>query len=153
MYTQEEIDENRRKWLAQLRDPESKKTTEKLESSIKSNERCCLGHACHALSADREAFADGIVYYDGEEGILPRSVEQKLNITHRGDFKEPITVRFMKRVDLPVGIRPYGTEIEANDLIEVNDFTDLTPKEIADVIEEQFRTNNFCPSWPGPILN
>ena len=144
MYTQEEINENRRKWLDQLRDPEAGKTTEKLESSVKSNERCCLGHACHALGSDREACADGIVYYDGEEGILPRSVEQKLNITHRGDFKEPIIVKFMKREDLPYGLRPYGTERQVSDLIEVNDFTELTPQQIADVIEDQFRTGNFC---------
>ena len=151
MYTQEEINENRRKWLDQLRDPQARKTTEKLESSVKPNERCCLGHACHALGSDREACADGIVYYDGEEGILPRSVEQKLNITHRGDFKEPIIVKFMKREDLPYGLRPYGTERQVSDLIEVNDFTELTPQQIADVIEDQFRTGNFSPSWPGPI--
>ena len=53
MITQEQVDENRQKWLAVLRAPESSKAVGVLESRTDENSRCCLGHACHALGITR----------------------------------------------------------------------------------------------------
>ena len=131
-YTQKQIDNNRRKWLSQLRDPESKKETGQLESLDDSNTRCCLGHACHALGIKRlvESYAheqEKVVTYDFQNTNLPYSACNMLNINVLGEFKKEVLVN--------------GKYCQS--LTEINDFTDLTPKEIADLIEEQFKENNL----------
>ena len=129
MYTKEEINENRQKWLAVLRDPESKKVTSILESTGDPNARCCLGHACHALSLKRTMYDKSrYVYYDYEFRQLPLRACEALEIDTNGSFKEPIVIKDHNF---------YG-------LTGVNDGTSLTPQEIADVIEDQFKNNNFC---------
>ena len=140
-YTQEDIDENRRKWLAVLRDPKSSKNRGSLESYWDENSRCCLGHACHALDVEKEeSKPDSAVYYDGKDSILPKGARNALDIDHRGNFIEPVTIISVHPNSLTHRYEDYFT---AYDLIDVNDNTNLTPKEIADVIEEQFENDNF----------
>ena len=139
-YIQEEINENRRKWLAQLRDPESKKHYGELENPLASNARCCLGHACHALDIDRELQEDGEIFvaYGGCLGHLPKEAARKLDIEVTGYLKNSIEIQFCNskgRVQV----------IKCHSLTDVNDSTSLTPKEISDVIEEQFEKDNFVP--------
>ena len=128
-YTQEQIDENRRKWFGVLRDPESKKAVNKLESYTDKNARCCLGHACHALGIERKVmkFANGIIVYENKSDTLPFSVCNMLNIQNTGKFKKEVLV----------GDEPYWS------LSRINDNTDLTPQEMADVIEDQFENDNL----------
>ena len=131
-YTQEEIDENRRKWLAQLRDLDSKKEFGQLENVKDSNARCCLGHACHALGIRRRvkqypSSSIDLVAYENTSGALPSSACYMLNITAIGRFIEKIIVN--------------GES--CSDLSDVNDNTLLSPAEIADVIQDQFNNNNF----------
>ena len=131
-YTQEQIDENRRKWFGVLRDPESKKITNKLEDPEDTNARCCLGHACHALGIEREVEFDPrkeshSVCYDSSSIVLPDTVAYMLNITNVGDFKKTI----------------YVKSIPVSNLTQANDDTNLTPAEIADLIEDQIKNDNF----------
>ena len=137
-YTQEQIDKYRAQWLAQLRSPEAKKTTGKLEDPDAPEKRCCLGHACHALGAKRtverrEAYEhrDTVFYGEkyGEASWLPLEVRQKLNISLKGSFRVPVPV----------------DGITVNALSIVNDYTKLLPSEIADIIEAQFKADNFLP--------
>ena len=134
-YTKEQIDNNRRKWLAQLRDPESKKQAGKLESLDDSNARCCLGHACHALGIERwvEYHEDKIVTYDFRTTNLPGSACNMLNIDILGEFKKEVLVN--------------GNFYRS--LTEINDLTDLTPQEIADIVEDQFENDNLKEPYEG----
>ena len=84
-YTKAQINEYRAKWLAQLRDPESKMWIGELENIDDRNKRCCLGHACHALQAARiEDFESNEVKYifehDWQTSYLPLGIAEKLNI-------------------------------------------------------------------------
>ena len=127
-YTREQIDENRQKWLAVLRDPKSKKALGVLESSKDPNARCCLGHACHALGLKRtEPSESRHVHYDSKSQWLPISARRALKINPVGRFGKNVIIN--------------GKEL--SNLCQVNDWTSLTPQEIADVIEDQFDNNNF----------
>ena len=144
-YTQEEINRNRNKWLAQLRDPESKKHYGELEDPSDSNARCCLGHACHALGIDRELQGDDdeiFVAYGGCLGNLPNEAARKLDIDIMGCFKNSIEIRCCNS-------RGRLQVTKCHNLTNVNDSTRLTPKEISDVIREQFEKDNFVPFMCG----
>ena len=139
-YTQKQINEYRAKWLAQLRSPKAKKTTLKLEDFKKPNKRCCLGHACHALGIKREvlesnySLGNSIVHYENEPTYLPEEAYEKLDITSEGRFVTPVELDHIHKY--------YKGDVYKN-LARINDHTALTPAEIADVIEEQFKANNF----------
>ena len=139
-YTKAQIDEYRAKWLAQLRSPEAKKTTLKLENPKKPNNRCCLGHACHALGIQREVLESKntvngwMVHYGEQASYLPDEASLKLAILCNGEFVNEIKIDH---------IHSYYANIEYKNLAQINDHTELTPAEIADIIEEQFKANNF----------
>ena len=139
-YTKAQIEENRTKWLAQLRSPEAKKTTLKLENSKNPDHRCCLGHACHALGIQREVLESQntvngwMVHYGEQTSYLPDEASLKLAILCNGEFVNEIKIDH---------IHSYYANIEFENLAQINDHTELTPAEIADIIEEQFKANNF----------
>ena len=128
------IHENRKKWLEQLRNPESTKAYRRLENWETPNERCCLGHACHALGIERVVRKDWSemqagyirsVSYDEERSVLSNRVAEMLDITRMGLFR-----------------KPYPQDENAVQvftcLTDLNDQTDLEPQIIADIIEEMF---------------
>ena len=128
MYTKTQITENRQKWLAVLRDPESKKTRGVLESCTDPDARCCLGHACHALGITKTMpLFPGYILYHSESQYLPMHARRALMVSRNGSFKKSIII----------------DNKELSNIAQVNDMTDLTPQEIADVIEDQFENNNF----------
>ena len=128
MITQEQVDENRQKWLAVLRAPESSKAVGVLESRTYENSRCCLGHACHALGITRTVTTGPeYVRYDSESKWLPPAARRALRINANGNFKKTIEV----------------DDKVLNSLAQVNDRTELSPAEIADVIEDQIENDNF----------
>ena len=137
-------DEARQKWLAQLRSPDAKKTTGKLEDFDDRRKRCCLGHACHALGESRRESISGhgkaVVQYGYDRALyqLPDSAAELLDITTSGRFKNAITVKHTVS-----GYEGFSRLMTC--LSDLNDDTTLTPSEIADVIEEQFKTDNFVP--------
>ena len=131
-YTKEQINEARQKWLAVLRDPNSKKAYRVLEDYNEPSKRCCLGHACYALSANRTTLkTKQLVGYEGQFGYLPAVMGTQLNITADGAFKRAINCE------------PYPQTFMS--LADINDGTHLEPAEIADIIEEQFEEANFMP--------
>ena len=124
-------------WLGVMRDPKSGKCKDQLQDVTNSNDRCCLGHLGFSLDViietklndNREAF---IVYRYGHDwpssSNLPRALAKELDMTQNGDFVKDVKIR--------------GTRYAC--MSEVNDETDLTISEIADVIEAQFKANNVA---------
>ena len=117
-----------------LRDPLSEKTKHRLESYDIPNRRCCLGHACHALIPDeRRAFAlmrsTGRVLYNNEHTRLPTKVAEMLDVNTICEFKEPLLI-------------DNGPLWSGADL---NDCTDLAPKEIADILWRERKKGNIQP--------
>ena len=115
-------------WLKQLRHPDSLKHKGKLENPENRNERCCLGHLCHALGVESDT-DNGYVRYLESVGTLPDAVASTLNITNVGDVRPSIQ---------------YGDGMY-HSLGLLNDNTDIDSAGIADVIEEVLATDRFVP--------
>ena len=133
-YTQKQINEYRAKWLAQLRSPEAKQWTGELESYDEPNKRCCLGHACHVLETERSvSLYNREVFYGSERDMdsstLPYSVAEKLNIMNSGAM---------------INAYVHGNDVYSG-LTIINDSGIFSLSEIADIIEEGFKKNNFYP--------
>ena len=137
-----EIESNRAAWLAQLRDPEAGKALGMLEDPNDPNQRCCLGHACHALGADRKLY-DGKVWYGKDlksPSALPSGVMDALAMWGRdGDFRASVSMADVRRIVGRPARLDEGIDDDEKEWIQslsaLNDGTDLTPAEIADVIE------------------
>ena len=115
-------DEARALWIKQLRDPEAKKEKGALESPYDSNMRCCLGHACHALGAERKvrtAAGQDTILYEGAAAILPERIAVLLDITTMGSLVE----------ETKIGKACISA------LTDMNDYTDMQPSDIADWLE------------------
>ena len=125
-----EIEANRAKWLAALRRPGSGKRVGCLEDVEAPHKRCCLGHACAALAPGLrfvDTLAGARVRYRGHDKTLPAEVSRMLGIDREGTFRATVDAGGRSNVGL----------------MELNDATNLTSAEIADVIEAQFRLDNF----------
>ena len=148
-------DEAFRLWLEVLRDPKSEKEKGRLENPDNPNARCCLGHACHALGAERRvvqhptsampASHDVRVEYGGagEHGeggqysVLPADVARVLKLTYEGSFKWdalPADDALRYTVGAPFGL---------DSLASLNDKTNISPAELADVIEALWKNRGF----------
>ena len=139
-----------RLWDEVLRRPESKKEQGQLENIDDPNSCCCLGHLVREMVAEghvdiRRKVTCGKVTYDDTSSVLPSAVSEKLGVTVDGAFKEPISVP-VARV-LPNKRRAFpswcSTEVSISHLPSLNDNTDFSLNEIADVIKEQFAAGNF----------
>ena len=122
------------KWLKVLRDPASRKVKGMLESVDEPNYRCCLGHLCHALGVPRHGDYQEVNYgmaigeaRDINWSQLPAYVAQQVGITEAGDFIHPVVYERFE----------YGS------LADLNDETEITPQEIADIIEREAKAGNF----------
>ena len=135
-------------WLKVMRDPKSGKALKKLENPENRHDRCCLGHLCHAMQAKSKVAnfgsmhsSDGgrdCVFYDFNDhrwthDVLPNELAKELDITFTGSFNTPIDID--------------GCEVSS--MASLNDDTDLTPAEIANVIESQFKAGNVTPYDSG----
>ena len=128
LHNDPEIHRFRKKWLDFLRQPGRKKAKEVLEQYSDNEARCCLGHACHYFGVDRVVKHEvHSVLYCNNGSCLPDSLQWDLDMTEGGDFWEAIDV---------------GDEIIA-DCIGLNDETDLSMSEIADIIEQQMIAGNM----------
>ena len=125
------------KWLKVLRSPLSQREKGRLENGTYSEARCCLGHLCHALDIPRHQSGAGtmVEYGDVDDkdiswSQLPEYVVRQVGISRNGDF--------FKAVE-------YKDEIY-HCLADLNDETDITPQEIADVIEREAKADNLLSS-------
>ena len=131
-------------WLNVMRNPESGKTTGELEDPINPSERCCLGHLAYSMKADRRRNNIGPsveYFYSGSDSwsttYLPVSLAKELDMDKIGSFIKPITVDGIVKFN--------GAITEFNSMSELNDDTDLTSAQIADIIEEQWEVGNIAP--------
>ena len=123
-----------RRWMKELKSPTAKKTRERLESLHNKNARCCLGHACAANKLERTlektCLKNRAVHYEGNSAQLPLSLCEKLNINHFGEF----TSKGILEVEKIVGTRHTYTS-----LMDMNDNTKMSTKEIAELIQKLAR--------------
>lgn len=144
--TQESIELCRKTWIQYLRKPHIKKHKGFLESRHTRSKRCCLGHACFVLGLKRDTDFDGdVAYWNDNPGSyhpiqrynnssftkLPPRASAQLNIDVNGTFHKPIKLN----------VHPYDMEYTC--LSSVNDNTNLTLPQIADIIEEQLKAGNI----------
>ena len=141
-YVTTDTEEAWRLWLAFLREPGREKTEGKLEDVEHPEQRCCLGHACHVLGAERHADEhEGEVLYDGREDEFTVPLAKLLNVTPTVYFRRPAPV------PKPRSHTFEGTGVTVGFLsaAKLNDDTDLTPAEIADVLERERAAGNIQP--------
>ena len=69
----------RLRWIDHLLKPDTKKFVGSLENISNEKERCCLGHACNVLGAEREVLCARVTY-DGSLTHLPRTIKHKLDM-------------------------------------------------------------------------
>ena len=131
-------------WLNVMRDPESGKATGELEDATNPSERCCLGHLAYSMESDRRRNNIGPsveYFYPGSASwsttYLPVSLAKELDMDKIGSFIKPITVDGIVKFN--------GAITEFNSMSELNDDTDLTSAQIADIIEEQWEAGNIGP--------
>ena len=128
-------EEARKTWFAFLREPGRKKHTGELESVLDNERRCCLGHACHVLGANRtEICRDSSIYYGNQSGILPDSIAEMLDMDAEGCLYSSIDLDGDEEADGGI-----------DTITALNDDTDLNPAQIADVLEKQFERGNVVP--------
>lgn len=155
------VSEARRSWLNYLRRPESRRAKGRLENPVDVEHRCCLGHACAAFSisgivpierrvCNTKGTLSGrmfpVVFYgkreDWSENKLPYFIAKMLDITTEGKFRKEVKIG-------NIFTTMYG---KFDSLVPMNDDIDISPQQIADVIQEQFEKDNFVPyanSWEG----
>ena len=137
--TKKQIKQNREKWLKVLRDNKSRKYFFSLEDGTNRNARSILGHACHALGEKKKRIEVGhglkITCYglDKSGQFCPDSVFEKLDITETGAFRNPVYVNGGGYFDSIQDLF-YGNLISL--------------KEIADIIEREFKKDNFISYIP-----
>ena len=121
-------------WFSVMRDPKSGKCKGRLQDVTNPNDRCCLGHLGFSMGVttgikvdkcDNEYVA---YFYGGRTNgiVLPSALAKELDMTQCGDFVEVIEIGDAEYCSMSV----------------INDETDLTMAEIADVIEAQFKAGN-----------
>ena len=119
------------KWLKVLRDPASKKAKGELESLGLPEYRCCLGHLCYALEVPSRRVDNNLEYGEDRDTSytqLPEYIARQVGITQDGDF-----IRDVEYDE----VGTFGC------LADLNDQTDITPQEIADIIEREAKAGNF----------
>jgi len=120
-------------WLKQLRSDEAEKHVGFLENYYNNKKRCCLGHACHVLAPEIRDVKNMQVHYGKMCGLLPRNVAKLLNITLAGDFHETHLISDLQKV-IP-GLIHTSDQDRFDSLTEINDHTNITLSQMADLIE------------------
>lgn len=121
--TFEEVLQNRQKWAEFLMQPRRRKGTGQLDEG--NGERCCIGHACYLLGAERKVCVSGYLY-ENERNIAPESIMQQLGmydeiggLPHESkEWNSPILEEYV--ID----------NVTIGSLAELNDNTTITPREI-----------------------
>lgn len=122
--TDQEIYDNRLKWIEYLKRPETKKHTDALEDSKNPDCRCCLGHACHVLIPGLRETCHGDVYYSGEDAYLP---EELVKLLGMHSFAGGAKAESGLNTDKDLG--------SIKDLSYLNDAREITPQEIGAYLE------------------
>ena len=134
-------------WLAEMRKPETCKHKAELENFYNANEMCCLGHACKALKEPLDLLytrGDGSVHVEGLTSELPDSVSRALGITNAGSIRDGKVIELEKWMETKFDFDRFDRSVSSTGtLISLNDSTDLTIEQIADVIEYCYDNDFF----------
>ena len=136
-YTRGEIRKNRETWIAFLRTPDLKKQVGVLEVG---EARCCLGHGCVALGVPESGKKPASVKQYVDSSAKVRVVATKYGIISPEYTYAPKELMWSVGLYMNTGAvtnsgsfvfdgKPYGS------LSELNDKSDATPAQIADVLE------------------
>lgn len=120
--TKTEILANRQKFAKGLQEPHRLKATNRLESILNPNKRCCLGHGCEIFGLKRAEWG-GEVHYNGEAGIAPPALVDLLGLIENTGW----------------------VKSKSTSLTEINDETAATPQEIGKMIEEWIEGGDGTP--------
>ena len=151
------IRRNVKRWLQVLRDKHSERFVGVLENADNPSQRCCLGHACHALGVSRTVKDNPCgddfqtVWYGPKSDLcskqLPLEACNMLNITALGNLKGCVS---RERIEELIGREIYiyeddqfEEEHEFSSLSVINDYTNLQPKEMATLIQWFFDRDMF----------
>lgn len=125
-----EVLANRRKWIDYLMDPKRKKTKGSLDDGY--GHRCCLGHACVALSIKQIKLSDGYAY--GEERaskVAPLELMQGVGL-------------YDNRGVIPSEVPIPGTD-RITSLTRLNDATEWSPQRIGEYLENHIEGGPYTP--------
>ncbi len=134
-YSTAEVSAARAEWLAALRRPGQSMCSGTLEHPDgPSGGRCALGHAVALFGGDARRTSDAVFYIDADLGvgfseILPSDIARRLDITPLGWFVKPLV---------------FYDEVCRN-IAHVNDKLDLTLRDMADVLEDEFASGGMAP--------
>ena len=132
----DQILENRRKWIDYLKQPTTKKGVDRLSNSRNTEERCCLGHACHVIGIpyDRENNT-----FDSCWSYPPESLVEALGLWDRAGSCSSWQTYFL----------PGG---KFRSLATWNDDSDVTPQEIGAYLETVIEGGPETPFKPLELL-
>lgn len=122
--TDQEIYDNRMKWIEYLKRPETKKHSGELEDFDDNESRCCLGHACHIFSPETRYVSGDEVKYGSSAKVPDLGICGMLGL--HDDCGSV-------RSEIPIDTISNHNELTA--LTELNDGTEATPQEIGAYLE------------------
>ena len=142
-YTDEEIQEHCRQWLAALRSGEYRQTKGKLKA--RNHSFCCLGVACEVAGIPSIYY--GQEYYYGPEGALKAVKDDedgegsdwlRVNSTSLPPVAQEWlgTATEAPRLAKPVTFTWHGEEVKESSLIELNDTYGWSFEQIAEAVEK-----------------
>ena len=110
-----------KKWLEALRSGGHERGKTYLKSE--DNRFCCLGVLCDIVDNKAWVWDEPSYEWKGHTGALPESIRAEVGLTDAGEFKTPIEGNYS--------------------LASLNDSGNYSFAEIADIIEEKFKTGDF----------
>lgn len=116
------------KWCQALESGQYQKGVGKLKDE--DGNYCCLGVLCEILELESEPFYDEFLFHYGKESdseILPSSLARDLSINNCGGFRECVEYQGLSYISLT----------------DLNDQSDITFPEMAQIIRKNFKANNF----------
>lgn len=142
MLTRTQILENRKLWIARLKDERAKKLKGKLSSPEDLWQSCCLGHGCLAvgLEPDLKAFV-GLVTYGKRHCSGGSPIEFSDAVGLYRNLGEIVLSSDLDIHQIFLGVRTYwdcgddGVEYKNTSLALINDTTDATPQQIGEYLQ------------------
>ena len=154
---QQELLDNRNKWIKALLYPSAKKTTGVLEQIDYNGEvvgRCCLGTGCSALGVKRiMGDMQNVGYYDGEDdGYSVFKGEPMYAESFSQEFADLVGLYDKEGLrgdyDWPTSAKISIGNYEATSLSSLNDNTEVTPQEIGAYLQTVIEGGKETPFKP-----
>ena len=142
--TRDKILRNRQTWIDHLLNPDTKKTTAKLDRG--NGERCCLGHACVALGIPSAVMGDEILY-DGTSEVAPESLVRLVGLWGvNGEGSSIGSDKHKSYFDVSKTTSIKDKNIWG--LTKLNDDTTATPQEIGAYLQSVIEGGRATPFKP-----